>query len=174
MNKLLLEEISKHYDMYNFPMLDNNSFIDDMVTHYSELIKDRMSQYHKEADNFLYRLLRIAPQHPFCDIPLCWMGIDPQNLTGMYVKCPKGMTWYLLLGFQKQNNQLYGVSLIYHSAPPYRVLVPIESIPESVLSIALKAYQWFNENESNRRRHMIDGTLPLFCPKSFSSLIASK
>ena len=109
----------------------------------SEIIKQRISQYDSKADNFLYRLCRIAPQHPFRNIPLSWLGRDPQNQTGMYVKCPKGMTWYLLLGFQKQDNQLYGVSMIYHSAPPECILIPIESIPESVLSIALKAKSLF-------------------------------
>ena len=89
----------------------------------------------------------------------------------MYVKCPKGMTWYLLLGFQKQDNQLYGVSMIYHSAPPECILIPIESIPESVLSIALKAYQLFYENESNKQQHIIERTLPLYSPKSFSSIM---
>ena len=171
MNDHLLEEISKYYDMYDFPMWDNTSIIDEMVTHYSEMIKHRISQYDSNADNFLYRLFRIAPQHPFRTIPLCWLGQHPQNQTGVYVKCPKGMTWYLLLGFQKQNNQLYGVSMIYHSVPPEYILIPIESIPESVLSFALKAYQLFYENESNKRRHMIEGTLPLYSPNSVSSIM---
>ena len=171
MDESLLQELNRYYDMYDFPIWDNSSLIDEQVTHYSEIIKQRISQYDSKADNFLYRLFRIAPQHPFRNIPLSWLGRAPQNQTGMYVKCPKGMTWYLLLGFQKQDNQLYGVSMIYHSAPPECILIPIESIPESVLSIALKAYQLFYENESNKQQHIIEGTLPLYSPKSFSSIM---
>ena len=42
MDESLWQELNRYYDMYDFPIWDNSSLIDEQVTHYSEIIKQRI------------------------------------------------------------------------------------------------------------------------------------
>ena len=64
MDESLLQELNRYYDMYDFPIWDNSFLIDEQVTHYCEIIKQRISQYDSKADNFLY-LSHYFYQAPF-------------------------------------------------------------------------------------------------------------
>lgn len=150
--ELLIKEINYFYVRYDYPLWNNCTLINEFVTHYEQDVRARIQNYNSKKDSLIGRFLGYAPKHPFNDIPLCWIGDHPEGWTGIYVKLPKGKTWYLLLGFEKQNNILYGVTKIYHSAPPDTCLVNVSEIPEPVLAEALKCYQKF-EQELDRKNH---------------------
>lgn len=147
----IIKEINFFYDRYDYPLWDNGSLINEFVTHYEEQVRTRIQHYDSKYDSLIGRFFGYALKHPFNDIPLCWLGDHPAGWTGIYVKVPRGKTWYLLIGFEKQDDTLYGVTKIYHSAPPDTGLVNVSEIPESVLSEALRAYQKF-EQELNRKK----------------------
>ena len=142
----IIQQLNYFYDRHDFPLWENQYLIDGTITHYEDIVRSRIQDYDINKDSLVKRIFGLAPKHPFKDIPLCWIGPHPEGQIGLYVKVPKGKTWYLLLGFDKRDNSLYGVALIYHSVPPELCLVHVDEIPKSVLAEALTDYQKIEHN----------------------------